>query len=104
MTGYIRVHCGTQSHLQNIGRSGSFKGYICGFQQQSLKSDGDTSNWWAIGWGQSGCRCEYGVAMESKVRVGSEMETAGVTEKLEVTVGSEVETEGGTAIGVDTDV
>ena len=45
-----------------------------------------------------------GVATESKVRVGLEMETAGVTEKLEVMVGSEAETVGGMEIGVDTDV
>ena len=23
-------------------------------------SDGDTSNWWAIGQEKSGCRCKYG--------------------------------------------
>ena len=42
-------------------------------------------------------------AMESKMTVGSEMETAGVTGKSKETAGSEVETVAGTESGADTD-
>ena len=75
MTGYVRVHCGTQSYLQNIDQSGSFEGYICHFQGWSLKSDGDTSNQWAIGRRWSRYRCKYrggyGIESDSEFRNGN---------------------------------
>ena len=94
MTGYGRVHCGTCSHLWNIGQSGSFEGYICGFRWWSIKSNGDTSNQWAIGWGGVGADTNMGVATELKLKVGSEMGTMAATEKSRVTVGLEVEMAG----------
>ena len=60
MTGYVRLHDDIQSHLQHIGQSSSFEGYICSLQWWSLQHDGDTSNQWAIGLGQGKCRCKYG--------------------------------------------
>ena len=101
MTGYIRVHCGTWNHLWNIGRSSSFEGYICGFWQQNLKSDHDTSNQWAIGQGQSGYRCKYGGGYGNESEGGFRNGNGGATEKSKVTVGLEVEI--GVAMDVQTD-
>ena len=51
-----------------------------------------------------GVDANTGVAMESKARVGSEMETVGAAEKSKVMAVLEVEMVGGTEVRVDTDV
>ena len=57
MTGDVGAHCGTQGHLQKIGRSGNFKSYICGLRRES--HNGETSSQWATGLERSRCGCEY---------------------------------------------
>ena len=101
MTGDVGVDGGTRGHLQNIGRSGNFKSYICSVHKGVMMGRRVASGLWA----RSGAGADANAweAMELKMTAGSEMETAGVTGKSKETMGSEAETVVGTESGVDTE-